>query len=606
MVAIDPARDALLTDGARSLLKKHYLLNGETPQQGFARASVAWSGGDPALAQRLYDAASKGWFMFASPVLSNAPRPGETGKSLPISCFLSYVGDSIAGLNEHTVETRWLSVLGGGVGGHWSQVRSVSDKAPGPIPFLHTMDADMTAYQQGKVRRGSYAAYMDIGHPDIEEFLVIRQPTGDANRRCLGMGFHHAVNIPDRFMVAVQNDENWHLVDPHDGTTRKTLKARALWERVLELRYRTGEPYLLFIDTANRALPQALKDKGHYIHGSNLCNEIMLPTAPDRTAVCCLSSLNLELYDEWRGTDLVGDLVEMLDNVLEHFIEHAPPALWRAVNAARKERSIGIGYMGWHAHLQRRMIAVESQRALRISAYISKDIARQADARSATLAVTRGEPEDLIGTGHRNAHKIAVAPNANSATIIATSPGIEVAAANAYTARNRVGSHLIRNRYLEDCLTDHGQNTDAVWQSIIFNAGSVAHLDFLDAHEKDVFKTATEIDQSWVIRHAAARQPYIDQGQSVNLFFPANATRAYLHATHMQAWEQGLKGLYYLRTRTSKRADAVGQKLTRDKLMDSSEMAVITPRLPDPLPEPVQLVAIPAMIEVEDCVACQG
>lgn len=589
MITTDPARDALLSDHAKSLLAKHYLREGEQPQDGYARAATAWAGGDAALAQRLYDAVSRGWFMFASPVLSNAPRPGEKIKALPISCFLTYVPDSIQGLCEHTTESRWLSVLGGGVGAHWSAVRSVSEVAPGPIPFLHTHDADMSAYRQGKVRRGSYAAYMDVSHPDIEEFLALRQPTGDANRKCLGSGFHHAVNIPDAFMVAVERDAPWHLIDPNDGTVRHTLRARELWERILETRYRTGEPYLCFIDTANRALPEPLKALGLRIHGSNLCSEIMLPTAEDRTAVCCLSSLNLETYDEWSGTTLVGDLVEMLDNVLQHFIDNAPDSLSRARFSAQRERSLGLGVMGWHAYLQRRRVAFDSDEALGINEDIFSSIYQQAVLRSRQLADRRGEAPDMVGTGLRNAHLLAIAPTANSATIAGTSPSIELTKANAYTHRTRAGSHLVKNRYLEELLAEKGMDTDEVWQSIILNRGSVQHLDCLTDHERAVFKTAIEVDQTWVIDHAAGRQPYIDQGQSVNLFFPPRADKGYLNRVHLLAWRQGLKALYYLRTETSSRADAVSQKIERVKLSDTGETSL----------QPVAKSG-------DDCVACQG
>jgi len=594
MIQIDPSRDDGLTEHARSLLQKHYLRPNESPQEGFARAAQAWSGGDGALAQRLYDAVSKGWFMFASPVLSNAPRPGEKVRAMPISCFLEYVPDSIDGLNNHTVESRWLSVLGGGVGAHWSRVRSVSELAPGPIPFLHTHDADMGAYRQGKVRRGSYAAYMDISHPDIEEFLSIRQPTGDAGRKCLGTGFHHGINISDAFMLAVKRNKPWKLVDPNDGTVRSTVDARKLWERIIDMRYRTGEPYLCFIDTANRALPPALKKQGLRINGSNLCSEIMLPTAEGRTAVCCLSSLNLEKYDEWEDTGLVGDLIEMLDNVLQYFIDHAPPALLAAVNSAMRERSLGLGVMGWHAYLQRHMIAFDSEEALNINRHIFASIDMQSKGRSLRLGETRGEAPDMVGTGLRNAHRLAIAPTANSGTLIGTSASIEIAPANAYTHRTRAGSHLVKNRYLQALLASRGLDTDEVWRGIILKKGSVQHVHGLTDREKQVFRTAMEVDQTWVIRHAASRQPFIDQGQSVNLFFPAGADRAYLGRVHMQAWEQGLKALYYCRTTTSVTADAVGEKIERVKLMDTSETR--------PEPVVVQLVASAG----DECTACEG
>ena len=584
-IQIVPERDGKLTDFARKLLTDFYLRPGETPQTGFARAARAWSGGDMELAQRLYDAASKGWFMFASPVLSNAPLPGEKIKGLPISCFLTYVDDSIEGLNDHTVEVRWLSVLGGGVGGHWSGVRSVSDKAPGPIPFMHCADADMSAFMQGKTRKGSYAAYLDISHPDVVEFVGIRTPTGDESRKCLGQGFHHAVNITDAFMEAVIANKPWDLIDPNDKKVRETVPARLLWEQILETRYRTGEPYLNFIDTANRALPEALKELGLKIHGSNLCNEIHLPTSPDRTAVCCLSSLNLELYDEWKDTSLVGDLIEMLDNVLTYFIENAPAPLSRAVYSASRSRDLGLGRMGWHSYLQKRNIAFESDEAVAIGEEISKEIWEKAVDRSLKLGALKGEAPDMAGTGRRNAHLLATAPNANSSILLGTSPSDEVSKANAYKHQTRVGTWPVKNHHLEAVLERHGRNDEATWKDIIVSKGSVQHLDFLTEHEKAVFKTAIEIDQIWVVRHAAVRQRHIDQGQSVNLFFPPRADRSYLNRIHIEAWRQGLKGLYYLRSEAKNRADNVSVKQERVALGEANP---------------------PELKPDEGCVACEG
>ena len=362
-IEIDLDRDANLTDFALDLLRSYYMRPDEkSPQEAFARAAFAYCEGDLDFAQRIYDYASKGWFMFASPVLSNAVLPGEKWKALPISCYLTFVPDTLDGLIAHTAELRWLSVKGGGVGGHWSAVRSVSGKSPGPIPFLKTVDADMTAYRQGTTRKGSYAAYLDISHPDVLEFLQMRLPTGgDPNRKCLNL--HNALNITDDFMQACIEGKEWNLVDPADGSVRDTMPARDLFQRILEVRSRTGEPYLFFIDTANRALPQPLKDKGLRLNGSNLCIEIMQPTAEDRTAVCCLSSLNVALYDEWKDTPLVRDLVRMLDNVLQVFIDHAPDEISRARLGAMRERSIGLGAMGFHAYLQKQMVPWESAMA---------------------------------------------------------------------------------------------------------------------------------------------------------------------------------------------------------------------------------------------------
>lgn len=585
-VSIDTSRDSLLSEFSLTLLRDYYCRKDEdTPQKSFARAAVAFSGGDMALAQRLYDAASKGWFMYSSPVLSNATLPGERVKALPISCFLTYVPDTLKGLIDHTAELRWLSVKGGGVGGHWSSVRSVSDVAPGPIPFLHTVDSDMTAYRQGKTRKGSYAAYLDVSHPDIMEFLTIRVPTGDVNRKCLNL--HHAVNITDEFMRAVENDGEWTLRDPNDGSARETMRARKLWETILEVRYRTGEPYLNFIDTANAGLPQALKDLGLKIHGSNLCNEIHLPTSEERTAVCCLSSLNLEKYDEWKNSNIVRDMIRMLDNVLDVFIKNAGDEISRARFSAQRERSLGLGAMGLHSYYQQRGVPFGSPEAREINRQIFADIQEKAIAESRALATERGEAPDMAGTGMRNAHLIAIAPNANSSIVHGCSPSIEPWKANAFTHRTRAGSHLVKNEYLKRVLAAIGRDTDEVWSSIITNGGSVQHLDFLSAHQKRVFATAIEIDQMELVEQAADRQKYICQGQSLNLFFPAGASRGLLHQIHFAAWKLGTKGLYYLRTESSNRAENVSKKVERNKLIDISEVQTQDK-------------------SEEECVACQG
>jgi ribonucleoside-diphosphate reductase alpha chain len=564
-IKIDTTRDENLSEQSQKLLKDYYCKTDEkSPQHAFARAAVAFSAGDLELAQRIYDYVSKGWFMYSSPVLSNAPNPGEKAKALPISCFLSYVPDSLDGLIDHTSELRWLSVKGGGVGGHWSDVRAVSDKAPGPMPFLHTVDADMVAYRQGRTRKGSYAAYMNISHPDIIEFVNMRIPTGDVNRKNLNL--HHAVNLTDKFMEAVRDGETWDLVDPADQTVRDTMPARKLWELLLETRYRTGEPYLNFIDTANRALPETQKALGLEIKGSNLCNEIHLATNEERTAVCCLSSVNLEHYNEWKDTNMIGDLTRFLDNVLQFFIDNAPDEIERARYSATQERSLGLGAMGLHSYLQRNAIPFESDEAVRANMAVSEHIYAQAVAESLRMGEERGEAPDMKGTGRRNAHMLAIAPNANSSMIVDTSPSIEPWKANAFTSRTRVGSHLNKNKYLEQILEEMGKNTEEVWTSIITNGGSVQHLDFLDPIVKNIYKTAIELDQNWVIRLAGDRQKNIDQGQSLNLFFPAGADKAYLHKVHFAAWEQGCKGLYYLRTETSNRAENVSEKVEREKL----------------------------------------
>jgi len=576
-IKIDKKRDSLLADYAVGMLKDFYLRNGETsPQEAFGRASEAWSKYkgelDEDLANRLYDYVSKKWFMFASPVLSNAPNGTVKDKGLPISCFLTYVPDTLEGLIDHSSELRWLSVMGGGVGGHWSDVRSVSDKAPGPIPFIHTADADMIAYRQGKTRKGSYAAYMDISHPDIVEFMNIRIPTGDVQRKALNI--HNALNISDAFMDCVINNKEWDLVDPASQEVTETVNARKLWERILEIRFRTGEPYLNFIDTANRYLPQPLKDKGLKIHGSNLCNEIHLPTDADRTAVCCLSSLNLEYFDEWRDTRIVEDLVTMLDNVLEYFIEHAPDAISRARYSAEHERSIGLGAMGFHSLLQKQGVAWESELAREINDVVFKTIKERAVAQTKVLAEERGEYLDGEGSGIRNSHLLAIAPNASSGIVLSTSPSIEPNKANAYTHRTRAGSFLVKNKYLEEVLDRHEINNESTWRSIITNRGSVQHLPELTEGEKAIFKTAQELDQNWVVEHAADRQKYICQGQSVNLFFPAGSEKSYVNKVHIKAWQNGLKGLYYLRTEAKQRAETVADKVERVALQEDDRTLI--------------------------------
>ena len=576
-VKIDKKKDSLLAEYAVGMLKDFYLNDYEkSPQEGFRRASEAWSKYreemDEDLAQRLYDYVSNKWFMFASPVLSNAPNGEKKDKGMPISCFLTYVPDTLEGLISHSSELRWLSVYGGGVGGHWSAVRTVSDIAPGPMPFLHTVDADMIAYRQGKTRKGSYAAYMDISHPDVVEFMNMRIPTGDVQRKALNL--HNAINISDEFMQCVFENKDFELRDPKNDEVKDTVNARKLWERLLEIRFRTGEPYLNFIDTANKALPQPLKDKGLKIHGSNLCNEIHLPTSADRTAVCCLSSLNLEYYDEWKDTTIVRDLVRMLDNVLQFFIDEAPDTITRAKYSAERERSIGLGAMGFHSLLQKHGVAWESEAAREINKTVFDFINREAVAETKLLAEERGEYPDGVGSERRNSHLLAIAPNASSGIILSTSPSIEPLKANAYTHRTRAGSFLVKNKYLDELLTEKGENNESNWTSIITKKGSVQHLPFLNEGEKSIFKTADELDQMWVVQHAAERQPFICQGQSVNLFFPAGAEKSYVNKVHFSAWKQGLKGLYYLRTEAKQRAENVSEKVERIALAGDTRSIV--------------------------------
>jgi ribonucleoside-diphosphate reductase alpha chain len=569
-IQIDDSRDKDFSDQALALLKDYYCREGESPQETLARASVAYCHGDKAFAQRIYDYASKRWFMFASPVLSNAVIEGESPRGLPISCFLTYVGDSLESLIGHNAEVAWLSVKGGGVGGHWSDVRAISDKSPGPIPFMGVVDRQMLAYRQGRTRKGSYAAYLDVSHPDIVEFINFKVPTGgDSNRKCFNL--FNAVNVSNTFMDAVENDDSWDLIDPHSEEVKETVKARQLWQRILEARFRTGSPYINFIDTANAALPEEQKKLGLKIHGSNLCNEIHLATDENRTAVCCLSSVNLEKYDEWEETPMIKDLVRLLDNVIQFFIDHAPSELDKARYSAARERSIGLGAMGFHGYLQMHNVPWESLHAKLLNTAIFRKIKEDAVEATTALASEHGEAPDMVGSGRRNAHLLAIAPNANSSIICGCTPSIEPLKSNAFTHRTRAGAHLVKNKHLESLLATKGLNTDEVWKKIIAADGSVADMEELTDEEKDVYKTAFEIDQGWVIDHAADRQKFICQGQSVNLFFPAGSPRSYVNSVHLRAYKKGLKGVYYLRTNAGVQADKVGLKVERIALQDAEE-----------------------------------
>ena len=595
-ITIDLKYDDNLTDFSKKLLRDYYMQDHEeSPQESFARAAVAFSSDNLEnandsknleLAQRIYEYAAKGWFMFSSPILSNAPISGKSELGLPISCFLTYVDDSLDGLISHTDELRWMSVKGGGVGGHWSDVRSNSSISPGPIPFLKTVDSDMTAYRQGKTRKGSYAAYLNVSHPDILEFLNVRVPTGgDVNRKCFNL--NNAVNITDDFMEAVIKGEKWNLLDPNDNSIRDTVDARQLWQRILQVRFRTGEPYVNFIDEANRNLPQFQKDLGLKIHGSNLCNEIHLVTSPERSAVCCLSSLNIEKYDEWKETQIVEDLIEYLDNVIEFFIKNAPSSLSRAIKSASSERSLGLGAMGFHAYLQKKNIPFESGIAVAANKGIFMNIKEKAKQKTTELSKLKGECPDGTGYGVRNAHLLAIAPNANSSIIAGTSPSIEPWKSNAYTHRTRVGSYLVKNPYLEKVLLEYADSIvedkkkkddnwknawcQEQWKTIILNEGSVQHLEYMSDWHKQVFKTAFELDQRWIVDHAGDRQEFICQGQSVNLFFPAGTDKSVVNAVHIRAWKKKLKGLYYLRTNAGASAEKVSQKVEQDKLQDFAD-----------------------------------
>ena len=579
MLKIDYNRDNYLSEFSIKTLEDRYLLEGEkSPQDAFARAAQAFAD-DEAHAQRLYDYASKLWFMFSTPILSN----GGSDRGLPISCFLNYVEDSRTGITSHYTENAFLSSVGGGIGGCWNSIRSVGSKtaagseSTGVIPFIKVVDAEMLAFSQGVTRRGSYAGYLEINHPEIEEFLDIRKPTGgDINRKSTNV--HHGVVVGDDFMSLIEQatliegfDDSWDLIDPHTGVVKKTVSAKTLWVKLIQNRVETGEPYIMFRDTVQNALPQFQRDLGLKVHHSNLCSEITLATSDDRTAVCCLSSVNLEEYDEWCDNDqFIPDLVRMLDNVLEYFIENAPPELWRAVNSARNERSIGLGAMGFHAYLQRQDIPFESMWATSTNHKMFKRIKSEATRATQQLATERGECPDGIGSGVRNTHLLAVAPNASSSIICGnTSPSIEPYRANAFTQKTKSGSSLLKNEYLEHALQEIEMDTDEVWSSIMTNGGSVQHLDFLDEHTKEVFKTGVEIDQKWVIQHAADRQQYICQSQSLNVFFPANVSKQELHAIHMSAWKKKVKTLYYLRSEAMKRAENVSDEALRQYVLDS-------------------------------------
>ena len=580
---IDYDRDELLTDFGKTTLKDRYLLPEETsPQDGFMRAAKAFSDNDE-MAERIYNYASKLWFMYSTPILSN----GGTNRGMPISCFLNYVGDSREGLTGHYTENAWLASIGGGIGGYWGHVRSdgVStsggSQSSGSIPFLHVVDSEILAFSQGKTRRGSYAAYMDMSHPEIIEFLEMRKPSGgDIHRKCLNL--HHAINISDEFMQLIEKciaeptyDDSWNLIDPHTKKVIRTVSARELWQKLLETRVATGEPYVSFIDTINDALPETQKKLGLRVHHSNLCTEITLPTNENRTAVCCLSSVNLEKYEEWKNDPLfVPDLVRFLDNALSHFIENAPESVFRAKFSAASERSIGLGAMGFHAYLQSKGIPFESALAKAMNLKIFKKIKQEAVEESQRLAIKRGEAPDMEGTGMRNAHLLAIAPNASSSIICGTtSPSIEPYRANAYVQKTMSGSFLVKNKYLEKLLDKKGMNTDAVWQSIVAQRGSVLHLDELSDYEKDTFKTSIEINQQWVIEHAADRQQYVCQGQSVNVFVPADVNIKELHDIHMLAWKRKIKTLYYCRSEAIKRAELVSKKVERTIIPEADCLA---------------------------------
>ena len=592
-IQIDLSRDELFDKLGLQRLKESYMREEEeSPQERFAFVSSKF-GSNPEHAQRLYEYSSKHWLSFSTPILSY----GRSKKGMPISCFLNFIDDTAEGLVENLSETNWLSMLGGGVGIGFG-IRSSDDKSVGVMPHLKTYDASCLAYRQGRTRRGSYATYLDISHPDVLMFLEMRKPTGDPNVRCLNL--HHGININDRFMELIERcmtdpeaDDGWNLTDPHTGEIRETVSAKELWQKILELRMETGEPYIHYIDTSNRQLPEWQKDLGLKIHQSNLCSEIILPTNKDRTAVCCLSSVNLEYYDSWsKNTMFLKDIAEMLDNVLQFFIDNAPDEVARAKFSASRERSIGVGALGFHAYLQSKNLPWESAMAKSANLRMFKHIRSKLDEANLELATERGEAPDAVGTGRRFSHVMAIAPNASSSIIMGnTSPSIEPFRANAYRQDTLSGAYLNKNKYLVDLIKGKieagktKQTEDEVWSSIISNDGSVQHLTFLDEWEKDTFKTAMEIDQRWVIEHASTRQEYIDQAQSLNLFFRPDSNIKYLHAIHYLAWKQGLKTLYYCRSEKLGKADKVSTRIERQIIKE---------------------LDLTAMVEEDVCIACEG
>ena len=587
---IDLEKDKLFDELGIKRLKESYMREDEeSPQHRFAFVSKSF-GTNPEHAQRLYNYAANHWLSYSTPILSF----GRSKRGLPISCFLNYIEDTAEGLVENLSETNWLSMFGGGVGIGFG-IRSSDDKSTGVLPHLKIYDASSLAYRQGRTRCGSYAAYLDISHPDIIPFLEMRKPTGDPNVRCLNL--HHGVNIPDSFMEIIERcmldkdaNDDWPLTDPHSGEVREVVSAKHLWQQLLELRMHTGEPYIHFIDTSNRELPQHLKDLGLKVHQSNLCSEIILPTNEQRTAVCCLSSLNLETYDEWKDNELfIRDVAEMLDNVLTYFIDNAPDSIARAKYSAMRERSIGVGALGFHAYLQRKNVAFEGVMAKVTNNKMFKYIKEKMDEANIALGKERGEAPDAVGTGKRFSLTMAIAPNASSSIILGnTSPSVEPYRANAYRQDTLSGAFLNKNRWLDAIIKSKTSDDQAyadVWSSIIANDGSCQHLDILTDDEKSVFKTSMEIDQRWVIEHASDRQQYIDQAQSLNVFFRPDSHIKYIHAIHFMAWKKGLKTMYYLRSEKIGKADKVSKKIEREviKELDMSQLA-----------------------QGNDCIACEG
>jgi len=598
IIKIDRSRDKNLTDFGRATLTDRYLGPNESYQDLFARVASTYAD-DNLHAQRLYNYISNLWFMPATPVLSN----GGTKRGLPISCFLNEASDSLGGILDLWSENVWLAAKGGGIGSYWGNLRSIGEKigkvgkTSGIIPFIKVMDSLTMAISQGSLRRGSAACYLPIDHPEIEEFIEMRRPTGgDPNRKSLNL--HHGVLISDAFMRAVENDEQWALKSPADGSIQSTITARNLWIRLLTARIETGEPYIVFIDTVNRLIPQHHKLAGLTVKTSNLCSEITLPTGidkdgRDRTAVCCLSSLNLEKYDDWKDDkNMLNDVMRFLDNVLSDFINRAPEQFADAKYAAEKERSVGLGVMGFHSYLQKNNIPLESVMSKVWNKKIFKHIQEQVDQASKDLAEERGACPDAAEYDfkERFSNKTAIAPTASISVICGgASPGVEPVAANSYTHKTLSGSFNVRNRYLVELLEKHGKNTDEVWSTITTNQGSVSHLDFLTDMEKDVFKTAFELDQKWIIELSGDRTPYISQAQSVNLFLPADVHKKELHRIHFDAWKKGLKSLYYCRSKSIQRAENVNDTKATDVTANVYKSKKQTNEQP----------------EYEECLSCQ-
>ncbi len=593
-LTLERSRDALLTDFGRATLQDRYLLPGESFQDLFARVASAYAD-DQAHAQRLYDYISKLWFMPATPILSN----GGTQRGLPISCFLNSVPDNLAGIVDVWNENVWLASRGGGIGTYWGNVRAIGEtvkgcgQTSGIIPFVRVMDSLTLAISQGSLRRGSAAVYLDVHHPEIEEFLEIRKPSGDFNRKSLNL--HHGVNITDEFMEAVRDGADFALRSPRDGTVVKQISARELWQKILEMRLQTGEPYLLFVDTANRALSEHQRQLGLKVRQSNLCSEILLPTGMDhtgrqRTAVCCLSSVNFEMWEEWQlEPRFIEDIMRFLDNVLEDFIQHAPSGMNRAVYSAQRERSVGLGAMGFHSFLQARGIPFESALAKSWNKKLFSYLKQQADAASYRLAVERGACPDARDAGvlERFSHKLAIAPTASISIICGgTSACIEPIPANAYTHKTLTGSTAIKNPHLQKLLASRQLDTQDVWQSILQQEGSVQHLEQLSEHEKATFRTAFEIDQRWLVDLAADRAPFICQGQSLNLYLRSDVHKWDLLMLHWLAWERGVKSLYYLRSKSVQRAGFAGVEGDNTRQWPTRELA-------------------PVAEKYDECLACQ-